>query len=398
MLAITNGKLHTITQGIIDRGTLLIDGGKIVAVGAAVTVPEGAEVIDACGKFVTPGLIDAHSHIGIFGEPSVPATADGNEMTEPVTAQLRGIDSLNPQDPSFPIALAAGVTAVFTGPGSANIIGGTGLAIKLVGLTAEEMAIPGTEAMKMALGENPKLVYGSKNRMPSTRMGNAAVLREALVQAQNYLDKMAQAEAEANESGKPVKRPERNLKWEMLGKVLRREMRARIHAHRADDMLTAIRIAEEFNLDYVIEHATEGYLISRILAEKKVPCVVGPLLMSKAKMELEKVTLENPGLLARAGVKVAIQCDTSSNTRWLPLHAGLAVREGMDEEDAFKAITINAAEIIGTADRMGSLEVGKDADVAIFSGHPFCTYTVCETVLINGSVVYRRDHKPGCCC
>jgi len=394
--AITNGKVVTITHGIIDGGTVLFEDGKIVACGKDIAVPEAAEVIDASGKWVTPGLIDAHSHIGLFGEPSVWATADGNEMTNPITPHLRGIDSLNPQDPSFPIVLAAGVTTVFTGPGSANIVGGTGMAIKLVGKTAEQMVIPGTEAMKMALGENPKRVYGEmKKQPPATRMGNAAALREAFVTAQNYITKIENAKAEAAAESKPIKMPERDLRWEMLAKVLRGEMIARIHAHRADDILTAIRIAEEFGIKYRIEHATEGYMIREILAEKQVPCVVGPLLMSQSKMELTNVTLENPGLLSKAGVKVAIQCDTASGTRWLALHAGLAVREGMPEEHAWKAITINSAEIIGLDDRLGSLDPGKDADIAIWNGHPMSTLTKCEKVFVNGEKVFEIE---GCNC
>ncbi len=385
MLAIVNGKILTITRGTIDKGTILVEDGKIKAVGPDVSVPEGAEVIDASGMWVTPGFIDAHSHIGLFGEPAVRATRDGNEVTDPITPQLRGIDSLNPDDPSFADALGGGVTALYTGPGSANVIGGTGLVIKLAGRTAEEMALPGTEGMKMALGENPKRVYGEgKSKAPATRMAIAALLRDALVKAQNYMNKWDQAESEG-------KKPERDLRWEALAKVLRREMKARIHAHRADDIMTAIRIAEEFNLDLVVEHATEGYKIADILAEKGVPCVVGPLLMSRSKMELKDVTLRNPGILARAGVKVAIQCDTASNTRWLALHAGLAVREGMPEEEALRAITINPAEILGVADRMGSIEPGKDADLAIFDGHPFMTYTKCMYTLVNGKVVHRRQ-------
>jgi len=392
LIAIINGKVMTITGGTIDGGTILIKDGKIEAVGKDVTVPEGAEVLDAGGKVVTPGLIDAHSHIGLFGEPMTQMTVDGNEWTNPVTAQLRGIDAMNHDDPAFADVLAAGVTSVFTGPGSANVIGGTGLVIKMVGRSADEMAIEGTEAMKMALGENPKRVYGGNKKMPSTRMGNAAVLREALVKAANYLDKIEKAEAEAEaEEGKGPKLPDRDLTSEMLGKVLRRELKARIHCHRADDMLTAIRIAEEFNLDYTLEHATEGYKITDILVEKGVRCVVGPLLMSRGKMELMDVTLRNVGIMAKAGVKVAIQVDTSSNTRLLPVTAGLAVREGMPEEEAFKAITINAAEIIGVADRMGSIEKGKDADISIFNGHPMSTFTQCEKVLINGQVVYDRE-------
>lgn len=397
MLAITGGKVMTITQGTFEKGTVLVEGGRIAAVGRDISIPAGTEVIDASGKVVLPGLIDAHSHLAVFGEPSTWAAADGNEVTNPVTPQLRGIDSLNPNDPAIADVVAAGVTAVYTGPGSANIIGGTGMVIKLRGKTAEEMVLPGTEGMKMALGENPKRVYGEgKKQMPATRMGNAAVLREALTQARNYLKKQERAKND----GKDL--PDYDLKLEALGLVLRREMKARIHAHRADDIMTAIRIAEEFGLDFVIEHATEGYLIADILAEKGVCCTVGPLLMSRGKMELERVTLKNVGLLAKAGVKVAIQVDTTSNTKWLPLHAGLAVREGMSEEEAFRAVTINPAEILGVDHRLGSLEVGKDADIAIFDGHPFCTTTKAEMVFIDGRRVFslreeERGHKLSCC-
>jgi imidazolonepropionase-like amidohydrolase len=392
MIAITNGRLLTITQGIIESGTLIIDGSKIAVVGHNLPIPMGAEVIDAAGKWVLPGLIDAHSHLSLYGEPSVWAHMDINETTSPNTAQLRAIDALNPDDPAFADVRSAGITAVYTGPGSANVIGGTGMAIKTYGRTPEEMVISGTEGMKIALGENPKRVYGeSKKQYPATRMGNAAVLREALVAAQNYLEKIAQAVTEAAKEDKPLKMPERDLKMEALGKVLRREMKVRIHCHRKDDILTAIRIAEEFNLDYVIEHCTEGYKIADVLGAKRVRATVGPLLMSREKMELSDVNLQNPGILARAGVKVAIQMDAASETKWLPLHAGIAVREGMEEVEAFRAITINAAEIIGVADRMGSLEPGKDADIAIFSGHPFYTYTVCEKTFINGKLVYKRN-------
>ncbi|HHW19227.1 MAG TPA: amidohydrolase [Firmicutes bacterium] len=399
MLAIINGKVHTVTSGVIENGVILVEDGKIKAVGKDLKVPEGAEVIDATGKVVTPGLIDAHSHLAVFGEPSVFANADGNEMSDPVTPQLRGMDSLNPQDPAIPDVLSGGVTTVYTGPGSANVIGGTGFAMKLRGRTAEEMIIPGTEGMKMALGENPKRVYGEmQKKAPRTRMANAAILREALVKAQNYMNKVEKARAKES-TGENAGYPDRDLKMEALVKVLKREMKARIHAHRADDIMTAIRIAEEFNLDFVIEHATEGYLIADILAKKKVPCTVGPLLMSRSKMELVNVTLKNPGILARAGVKIAIQCDTTTNTRWLGLHAGLAVREGMPEDEAMRAITINAAEILGIADRVGSLEAGKDADIVIWSGHPFCSLTVAEKVFIEGRVVYeRKDPVPNCCC
>ena len=398
MLAIVNGKIYTITNGIIEEGVILIDGGKIKAVGKDVKVPEGAEVIDAKGKIVTPGLIDAHSHLAVFGEPSVWANADGNETSDPVTPQIRGIDSLNPQDPAIPDVVAGGVTTVYTGPGSANIVGGTGFAMKLRGKTAEEMVIPGTEGMKMALGENPKRVYGeSQHKAPKTRMGNASILREALVKAQNYLDKIAKAK-EKSAKGDSATPPERDLKLEALAKVLTGEMVARIHAHRADDILTAIRVLEEFNVKYVIEHCTEGYKIADILAAKKVSATIGPLLMSRGKMEIIDTSLANPGILAKAGVKVAIQMDTSGNTKWLGMHAGIAVREGMCPVEGLKAITINPAEILGIADRVGSLEPGKDADVVIWSGHPFCTMTVAEKVFIDGQLVHERNDCCGNCC
>lgn len=394
MLAIVNAKINTITQGIIEQGVILIENGQIKACGKDLSVPEGACVVDATGKTVTPGLIDAHSHLAIFGEPSVQANADGNETSDPVTPQLRGMDSLNPQDPAIPDVVAGGVTTVYTGPGSANIIGGTGFAMKLRGRTAEEMVIPGTEGMKMALGENPKRVYQSRG--PRTRMANAAALRDALVKARNYMDKCERAKEKA-EKGENATPPDRDLKMEALSKVLKREIKARIHAHRADDILTAIRVLEEFNVDFVIEHATEGHMIADVIAAKGIPCTVGPLLMSRGKMELLNVTLKNPGILAKAGVKIAIQCDTSSNTKWLALHTGLAVREGLCPKEAMRAITINSAEILGIADRVGSIEPGKDADMVIWSGEPFCTMTVAEKVFIDGKMVYERKDPVGRC-
>lgn len=398
MLAIKNGKVVTITNGIIENGTVLIDdSGKIKAVGKDIAIPAGAEVIDATGKWVTPGFIDAHAHIGLFGEPSVWANNDGNEITAPVTASLRGIDSLNPQDMAFPQVVAAGVTSVYTGPGSANIIGGTGVGIKLRGRTVEEMIIPGTEAMKMALGENPKRCYGEGRKVaPSTRMGNAATLREALVKAQNYMSKIEQAKEDAAKDGKTPRLPDRDLGLEALGKVLRREMKARIHCHRADDIITAIRLAEEFNLDYSIEHCTEGWKIADILAAKKVRAIVGPNLLAAHKMELLDVNLGNAGILAEAGVDIAIMVDASSETKFLTVQTGMCVREGLKEDVAWRAITINAAKMFGADDRIGSLEVGKDADIAIFDGHPMSNFTHCEKTIIDGVVVY--DRAKTCCC
>ena len=402
MLAITNAKIMTITNGTIEKGSILIDNGKIVAVGKNLNIPAEAEVIDAAGKTVTPGLIDAHCHTGVFADGIGWDHADGNEMTDPITPHLRALDALHPDDMAWPELVEAGVTTVLTGPGSANLIGGTWICVKTQPkANVADMILLEPAGMKMALGENPKRVYGGQNRMPSTRMGNAAVLRNALIEGQNYLKKLEKFEAETAEyekksaegdkEAKEPTPPERNLKMEALVKVLRRELKARIHCHRADDIMTAIRIAEEFNLDFTIEHATEGYKIANILAEKNIAVTVGPALISRPKYEMREMHPKNPGILSKAGVKVAIQTDEMSAVKFLAINAALAVREGMDEEEALKAITINPAEIIGVADRVGSLEVGKDADIVIFTGHPFDYKTVAEKVLIDGNVVYSRN-------
>jgi imidazolonepropionase-like amidohydrolase len=397
MIAIKNGTIWTITNGILENGTVLVDGDKIAAVGTEIDVPEGATVIDAAGKIVMPGLIDAHCHVGLFPDGIGWEHVDGNEMTDPVTPHLRALDAVHPEDLAFKDLLEAGVTTVLTGPGSANLIGGQWTCIKTNPTpNIDEMILKDPAGMKMALGENPRRVYGGQKKIPSTRMGNAAVLRSALVEAQNYLAKWERYETEAaayeekdsnnGEESTPPTPPERDLKLEALGKVLKRELKARVHAHRADDMLTAIRIAEEFNLDLTLEHATEGYKIADLLAEKGIPVTVGPILFSRVKYELREMTPKNPGILSKAGVKLAIQTDEASAGKYLTINAALAVREGMAEKEALKAITINAAEIIGVEDRIGSLEAGKDADIVIFNGHPFEYLTVPELVMVNGKI------------
>ncbi len=405
MIAITNGTLFTITQGTIESGTILVEGGRIVALGQGVIVPEDAEVYDAKGKIVMPGMIDAHCHVGLWAEGVGWDHSDGNEMTDPVTPHLRALDAVHPEDPAFQELVEAGVTTVLTGPGSGNLIGGQWVCLKTQPKpTIDEMILLEPAGMKMALGENPKRVYGTQKKTPSTRMGNAATLRAALVEAQNYLDKWQRYEADrttyqakveaGDEKAEPPKAPERDLKLEALGKVLRREMKARVHAHRADDMLTAIRIAEEFHLDLTLEHATEGYKIADVLAAKGIAVTAGPILFSRTKYELRGMTPKNPGLMSQAGVKVAIQTDEMSAVRYLAINAALAVREGMAEEDALKAITIHPAEIIGVDKRVGSLEAGKDADIVVLSGHPFDYRSVTELVLVNGQVAYTREKGP----
>jgi imidazolonepropionase-like amidohydrolase len=402
MIAIINGKVLTITHGNFDPGMVLVEGGRIIAVGQDLIIPEDAEIYDATGKVVMPGLIDAHCHVGLFADGVGWEYSDGNEMTDPITPHLRALDAVHPENPAFKDLVEAGVTTVLTGPGSGNLIGGQWVCIKTVPKPSiEEMVLLEPAGMKMALGENPRRVYGAEKKAPSTRMGNAALVRAALVDAQNYLEKWERYEADlaayrakveaGDAKAEAPKRPERDLKLEALGKVLRREMKARVHAHRADDMLTAIRIAEEFDLDLTLEHATEGYKIADILAAKGIPVTAGPILFSRVKYELKEMTPKNPGLMAEAGVKVAIQTDEMSAVRYLTINAALAVREGMHQHDALEAITINAAEIIGVADRVGSLEAGKDADIVVFSGHPFDYRSVVELVLVDGQVAYLRE-------
>ena len=383
MIAITHGKLLTVTNGTIEDGTLLIDNGKITAIGTDISIPEGAEVINASGKWVTPGLIDAHTHISTFNEPHwMPHIGDGNEITAPVTAQIRGIDALNPFDMAISVARSAGFTTCYTGPGSANVIGGTGLSFKLKNAaTVQEIAIEGSEMMKMALGENPKRCYGSEKKMPMTRMGTGAVLRKALFEAKQYSDDLAK--------GKDIKR---DFDLEALVPVVRGEMRCRIHCHRADDIVTAIRIAEEFQLDYTIEHCTEGYKILDFLKAKKAKVVIGPLLMGPQKFEIWGCRQDTPAVFEKAGIQAfCLMADDSSATKWLPVHVGIAMRQGLSFEQALKCVTINPARLLQLEDRVGSLEVGKDADIAIFNGMPFSNLTLCEQVIIDGKREFTRQ-------
>ena len=395
MIAIRGGTVLTPTE-TIENGTVLLDNGKITAIGAGVKIPDGAEVIDADGKVVMPGMIDAHCHTGIFADGVGMGHSDGNEMTDPIMPHLRAIDAIHPEDIAFEDLREAGITTINTGPGSGNLIGGQTAVIKTRGRTIEEMLVRTPVGMKMALGENPKRVYGEQKKTPSTRMGNAGTLREWLTKAVDYAAKKArhvkrltdfQAGAEDAKEPDPF---ETDLRLEALGMVLRKEIPAHIHAHRADDIMTAIRIAEEFDIDCVLIHATEGYKVADIIAEKGIACVPGPMLFSRMKYELRGMTPKNAGALSKAGVKVAIQTDEFSAVRYLALNAALAASEGMGEAEALRAITLTPAEVLGVSDRVGSLEVGKDADVLILSAHPFdVAHCRVERVLIEGETIYH---------
>ncbi len=386
MTAIINGKVVTVTGETYEKGVVLVENGKIAAVGADIAVPEGAEVIDAAGCWVLPGLIDCHTHMCNFNEPnSIPGNYDGNEATSPNTAHVRAADAIYPDDYSIKPVREAGFTTVCVLPGSANVIGGTGISMKLRGHTAQEMIIPGTEQMKFAFGENPKRVYGGKKVIPSTRMGVGAVLREALYNAKNYSDSLIAGEED------PSKKPKPDFKLDALVPVIRGEMRCRMHAHSSHDILTAVSIAEEYGLDYVIEHCTEGYKIADVLNEKQAKVVIGPHLTAPSKVEIHGRILENAGILAKEeNTTVCLTADTGSETSRLPMTIGLLMRRGLSEEDAIKGVTINPAKVLQLEDRVGSLEVGKDADIAIFDGHPFDSMSLCRCVMIDG-VVYKNS-------
>ena len=383
MIALKGGKVVTVTNGTIENGVVLVEDGKIKAVGAAdkVSIPADAQVVDVTGKWVTPGLIDCHTHISTFSEPTPrPNIGDGNEITDPITAHLRAIDSINPYDIAIAAAREAGFTTCYTGPGSANVIGGTGISFKCKkGESLFDIVIPGSAQMKMALGENPKNCYGGNKKVfPQTRMGVAAILRETLYNAKVYSDKLKEAESD------PSKAPQPNFKLEALVPVVRGEMRVRIHCHRADDITTAIRVAEEFHLDYTIEHGTEGYKILKVWKEKNVTCVVGPLLMDPMKMEIWGARQDTPAVMEREGINFCLTQDTSSGTRWLPVFIGICMARGLSEKTAFEAVTIRPARLLKLEDRIGSLEAGKDADIAIFDGHPFSNFTRCQATMIDG--------------
>ena len=385
MIAIIHGKLITVTQGIIENGTLLIEDGKITAIGTEIEVPSEATVIDAAGQWVTPGLIDAHSHLSGLNEPAwMPSVMDANEITSPVTAQVRMLDAFNPFDIAIAKVRNAGFTTCCTLPGSANVIGGTGFSFKLKNKpTVQEMMIPGPEVMKMALGENPKRCYGSDKKMPMTRMGTGAVLRETLFNAREYAQQLDEAQAD------PAKKVKRDFRLEPLVPVVRGQMKCRIHCHQANDIVTAIRIAEEFGLQYSIEHCTEGYKILDLLREKNVTAVVGPLLMGPAKFEIWGCRQDTPAVMEKAGINFCLTADGASETVWLPTHVGIAMARGLSFETAMQAVTIRPAALLGLQDRIGSLEVGKDADIAIFDGMPFENLTRCVATLIDGQIEYQ---------
>ncbi|WP_106185492.1 amidohydrolase [Umezawaea tangerina] len=388
-VAITGGYVVPVDGDPIEGGTVLVQDGRIVAVGTDVGIPEGVEVVDAAGSWVLPGFVEAHGHMGVHEEGEGWAGQDTNEMTDPNGARMRALDAINPADTGFRDALSGGVTTAVVKPGSGNPIGGRTVAVKMWGRTVDEMVIREPVSVKSALGENPKRVYGDQKKIPSTRQGVAAVIRDAFTKAQDYKARREHASSE----GKPF---DRDNTLETLVRVLDREIPWSQHCHRADDIATALRLAEEFGYRLVVHHGTEGHKIADLLAERGVPVVIGPLFTTRSKVELRERSLRNPGILERAGVELAITTDHPV----IPIHflvhqVTLAVKEGLERSTALRTITTNPARISGLDDRVGSLKPGLDGDVVIWSGDPLDVLSRALRVFVQGREVYTYNHATG---
>jgi imidazolonepropionase-like amidohydrolase len=375
-LALTDAYIMTGTRGVLDKSTIVIKDTRIEAIGTNIRVPAEAEAWSLRDKVVIPGMIDAHTHLGLTQDGVGAMHSDEDEVDDPIVPHLRALDAINPEDIAFKDALRGGVTTVGVMPGSHNVICGQPAAVKVVGTTVEEMVVRAPVGMKIAFGERPKNAYGSRKKSPMTRMGIAAILREALVKVANYSKKNG---------------AERNLRMEAMMPVMKKQLPLRAHAHRIDDIMTALRIAKEFSLRLVIEHGTDAYKVARELADAKVPVVHGPWIKVRGNLEQSGRVPESPRLLVESGVLTAFSTDhpviAIQNLR---LQGIVAVQEGVSQEDALKAITWNHARIMGIEDRVGSIEKGKDADLVVLSGLPFDSATKVEAVVINGKIAWRR--------
>ena len=381
-MLIFNGVVHPVDAPVIPNGYVELEDDKIKGVGPMEALPKGCEgpSLDVKGGHIVPGFVDAHCHLGLFGDALKFEGDDGNEATNPCTPHVRAIDGVNPLDRCFQEAREGGVTTVLTGPGSANPISGQGIVIKTLGAWVDQMVLKAPATMKMALGENPKTVYNGRKETPTTRMGTASVIRTELARALEYMDRQDKADTEAGTNA-----PGYDPRLEALIPVLRGELPVHIHAHRADDIATAVRICREYGLQFVVVHGTEGYRVTELLAAEGVGVITGPILTDRSKPELAGLTIENPARLAKAGVEIAICTDHPvTPIQYLPLCAAIAVRGGLEPEEALRAITLGGARLAGVAHRVGSLTPGKDADVVVTSGHPLEWTGSVDHVFING--------------
>ncbi|MEW8994159.1 amidohydrolase [Clostridium sp.] len=390
MLLIKNGKILTMSGVDYDKGYILIEGKKIIEVGEYIDEDNNdiSEVIDASNCLVMPGIIEAHSHIGIQEERKGFEGNDCNEMTEPVTPYLKALDAINPMDSTFHQALSAGITGVMVGPGSSNVVGGQFVFIKTHGRVIDNMVVLEPAAMKVAFGENPKSNYNDKDKTPTTRMSIAALLREELFEAQQYYKNKKNSKQSGNEDNNFNE----EFRKECWLPVFDKKIPLKAHVHRADDILTAIRIAKQFGLKMTLDHCTEGHLIAEEIKKSGFPAIIGPTLSVRNKIETQNMDFKTAGILHKVGVKVAITTDHPvTRIQDLAICAGFAAKEGLGIDEGLKAITINAAEICNVSHRVGSLEVGKDADIAIFDGNPMEIFTKTMYTIIDGEVVYKSE-------
>jgi imidazolonepropionase-like amidohydrolase len=381
MLALTNVKGFDGQGNRLEKTTILIEGGKFREIGKNLSIPAGAVVIDAQGKVVTPGLIDVHTHLGIHEEGIGAEGHDYNEISSPTTPEARALDGINPREKGFEDARRAGVTTVQVMPGSANVIGGEMVVLKTAGHIVDEMLLKSPSGLKAATGENPKRFYGTKGKLPTTRMGTASLLRQKFIEAQDYLEKRKEGKIE------------RKLDLENIAKVLNKEIPLRVHAHRADDIVTVLRLKREFDIELTIEHCTEGHFIAPFIAKHDVRVSVGPTMSTRSKIELADKGWHTLTALAEAGVPFSLTTDHPVvGIEHLATSAILAVKYGLSEEQALKAITINAAKHLGVEERVGSIEAGKDADFVLWSGDPFDLRSKVEQTYINGELIFRLDN------
>ena len=383
MLTIVHGKIKTMAQAYYQDGFLQIENGRITAVGDMKDCPvkSGSGILDAKGNLVMPGIVEAHCHMGITEEKKGMEGDDCNENVEPITPWLRAIDAINPMDAAFDDALRAGITSAMVGPGSSNVVGGQFAFIKTHGRCIDHMIVKAPAAMKVAFGENPKVNFSGQNVSPATRMAIAAMLRQELFLAKAYQKKQQENPNQ-----------EKDFRYECWLPVLEGKIPLKAHVHRADDILTAIRIAKEFDLSMTLDHCSEGHLIAEEIKESGFPAIVGPDMASRNKIEVQNMAFKTVGILNQKGVCTAITTDHPvSMIQFLPICAGLAVKSGLDMEEGLRSITINPAKICGVADRVGSLEVGKDGDVAIFDGNPLEVFTKVLYTIIEGKIVYHDE-------
>lgn len=375
-----------VVQAEYPGGSIRIRDGKIAEVGNIPVRPgQGEQVLDVSGALVMPGLIEAHCHMGITEEKKGMEGDDCNENVDPVTPYLRAIDAIDTMDAAFDDAVRAGITSAMIGPGSSNVVGGQFAFLKTRGRRIDDLIVKAPAAMKVAFGENPKVNFSGQGKSPVTRMAIASLLREELFLARQYMEKKEAADA-ADEAFEP------DYRKECWIPVLKREIPLKAHVHRADDILTAIRIAREFDLKMTLDHCSEGHLIAEELAAEGFPAIVGPDLASRSKIEVQNMAFKTVGILNRAGVMTAVTTDHPvSLIQYLPLCVGLAVKSGLPMEEGYRSMTIYPARICGVADRVGSLEVGKDADIAIFSGNPMEVFTDTLYTIIDGKIVYDRQ-------